>query len=117
VQAGVDEIAHVPGWLVESMADAEWARLTEEDARLAAENGIVVVTTTVAGEAMSGTANAHAHGQKPDHMTPETGSVPHGAGVDFRALARDVQRANLTLLQPSRSQTGDRQRSCRHVVG
>ena len=98
VRAGVDEIAHVPGWLVESAADAEWARLTEEDARLAAEKAIVVVTTTVAGEAMPGTASAHAHGHQPDRVKPETGSVPHEGGVDLRALARDVQRANLTLL-------------------
>ncbi|MDP2384012.1 MAG: hypothetical protein Q8N00_14540 [Nitrospirota bacterium] len=98
VQAGVDEIAHVPGWLVESASDAERARLIEADARLAAAKGIVVGTTTVAGEAMPGAASGHAHGHKPDHMKPETGSVPHDGGVDLRALARDVQRANLTLL-------------------
>jgi|CXWL01.1.fsa_nt_gi imidazolonepropionase-like amidohydrolase len=99
VEAGADEIAHVPGWLVESAVDAERARLTEEDARLAAEKGIVVVTTTIAGEAMPGTASAHAHGHNSDHAKPETGSVPHGEGMDLRALARDVQRANLTLLR------------------
>jgi hypothetical protein len=98
VLAGVDEIAHVPGWLVESAVDADRARLTEEDARLAAEKSIVVVTTTVAGGALPGTASAHPHRHKPDHVKPETGSVPHGEGMDLRALARDVQRANLTLL-------------------
>lgn len=99
VQAGVDEIAHVPGWLVESPLDAERARLTEEDARLAAAKGIVVVTTTVAGEAMPGTASAHPHdGHKPGHATPEASSDPSTGGADLRALARDVQRANLTLL-------------------
>ncbi|MEQ1844748.1 MAG: hypothetical protein ABL983_04130 [Nitrospira sp.] len=98
VQAGVDEIAHVPGWLVESAVDAERARLTEGDARLAAEKGIVVVTTTVAGEAMPGAASAHSHGHTPDHAPPGTSSDPHREVVDLRALARDVQRANLTLL-------------------
>ena len=47
---------------------------------------------------MPGTASAHPHGHKPDHATPGTNSVPHRGGVDLRALARDVQRANLTLL-------------------
>ena len=98
VLAGVDEIAHVPGWLVESAVDADRARLTEEDVRLAAEKSIAVVTTTVAGGALPGTASAHPHGHKPDHVKPETGSVPHGEGMDLLALARDVQRANLTLL-------------------
>jgi len=98
VHAGVDEIAHVPGWLVQSLLDAERARLTEEDARLAAEKGVVVVTTTVAGEAMPGTASAHPHGHKPDQATPGTRSDPHRDVVDIHALARDVQRANITLL-------------------
>ncbi len=97
-RAGVDEIAHVPGWLVENELDAQRARLTEEDAQLAAENGIVVVTTTVAGEAMPGSARDHAHRHEPDHVKPRTGPVPHEGNVDLRALARDVQRANLTLL-------------------
>jgi hypothetical protein len=97
-RAGVDEIAHVPGWLVESVLDAERARLTEEDAQLAAENGIVVVTTTVAGEAMPGATSAHPHGHKPDHVTPGTRSDPHTNGTDLRTLARDVQRNNITLL-------------------
>ena len=98
VRAGVDEIAHVPGWLVESVMDAERARLTGEDAQLAAENGIVVVTTTVAGEAMPGAASAHPHGHKPDHATPGTTLDSHTSGTDLRALARDVLRANITLL-------------------
>ena len=98
VQAGVDEIAHVPGWLVESVVDAERARLTEEDARLAAEKGIVVVTTTVAGEAMPGTGSAHFHDHTPDHAMPGTSSGSPTDGVDLHALARDVQRANITLL-------------------
>lgn len=98
VRAGVDEIAHVPGWLVESVMDAERARLTEEDAQLAAENGIVVVTTTVAGEAMPGTASAHPHGHKPDHATPGTTLDSHTSDPDLRALSRDVLRANITLL-------------------
>jgi imidazolonepropionase-like amidohydrolase len=101
VQAGVDEIAHVPGWLVERGEDAEHARLTEEDAQLAAEKGVVVVTTTVAGEAMPGAGRAHPHEQKSDHAKPGTSPDPFTGGVDLRALARDVQRANLTLLHRS----------------
>ncbi|MEO8339631.1 MAG: amidohydrolase family protein [Nitrospirota bacterium] len=97
-RAGVDEIAHVPGWLVESVQDAQRARLTEEDAQLAAENGIVVVTTTVAGAAMPGTVSAHPHGHKPDQAMPEASLDSPTNDVDLRALARDVQRANITLL-------------------
>ena len=39
VRAGVDELAHVPGWLLQGPDDAKHARLTEDDARLAAEQG------------------------------------------------------------------------------
>ena len=97
-RAGVDEIAHVPGWLVENELDAQRARLTGEDARLAVESGVVVVTTTVAGEAMPGTASAHPHGHKPDPATPGTTLDSHTSDPDLRVLSRDVLRANITLL-------------------
>jgi hypothetical protein len=51
VRAGVDELAHVPGWLLQGPQDAERARLTEEDAQLAAAHKVRVVTTSVAGQA------------------------------------------------------------------
>ncbi len=43
--AGVDEIAHLPGYYVD-LAHAEWFPITEADAALAARKGVDVVTTT-----------------------------------------------------------------------
>ena len=43
--AGVDEIAHLPGYYVDP-AHPEWFPITEEDAALAASKGVDVVTTT-----------------------------------------------------------------------
>jgi len=46
--SGIDEIAHMPGWYLESAEEGPSLRLTEEDARAAAHAGVVVTTTTVA---------------------------------------------------------------------
>ena len=62
VRAGVDEIAHVPGWLVKSARDAEQGKLTEDDARLAAERKVRVVTTAGAGRGMPSIVGYHPHG-------------------------------------------------------
>ena len=43
--AGVDEIAHLPGYYVDP-AHPEWFPITEEDAAVAASRGVDVVTTT-----------------------------------------------------------------------
>lgn len=67
VRSGVDEIAHVPGWLVTSAADGESARLTEADARLALERHVRVVTTAVAGSAMPAVPGHHLHGHHAAH--------------------------------------------------
>lgn len=87
VRAGVDELAHVPGWLLQGPQDAERARLTEEDARVAAANKVRVVTTSVAGQAMPSLGGYHQHGHHSGH-----GPGPEGA-------ASDVLRDNLRLLQ------------------
>lgn len=47
---------------------------------------------------MPGTGSAHLHGHTPDHAMPGTSSGSPTDGVDLHALARDVQRANITLL-------------------
>lgn len=52
VAAGVMDIAHLPGWLLLSPAMTERARLSDEDARLAARMGTRVTTTTVASRHM-----------------------------------------------------------------
>lgn len=94
VRAGVDEIAHVPGWLVNSAADAERARLTESDARLAAERHVHVVTTTVAGRAMPGGDAHQAHSSHEQHGVAQAG---HG-GPALSDLAGQVLKDNLALL-------------------
>lgn len=64
VAAGVDLIAHLPGWRVgeeAGFADARPDRwlLTPEDARAAADAGVVVVTTAVAGDAALDPSHPH----------------------------------------------------------
>lgn len=91
VRAGVDELAHVPGWLIQGADDAERARLTEEDARLAAAHKVRVVTTSVAGQAMPFIGGQHRHGRH----------AGHGPGLEMthNSSAADVLRDNLQLLQ------------------
>jgi len=95
VHAGVDELAHVPGWLIQGADDAERARLTEEDARLAAAHKVRVVTTSVAGQAMPSIGGHHQHGSHAGHGPgPE---MKHNASP--ADAASHVLRDNLHLLQ------------------
>jgi imidazolonepropionase-like amidohydrolase len=94
VRAGVDEVAHVPGWLVQQAGDAAGARLTEEDARLAAERKVRVVTTAAAGQSMPA-AGTH-HGQ-PHHEAPTSQQADRGEPLSVE-LGRQVVKDNLTLL-------------------
>ena len=95
VRAGVDELAHVPGWLIQGPDDVDRARLTEEDARLAAAHRVRVVTTAVAGQAMPSIGGHHPHGHH----------AGHGPGPEVRHDSSAVQpathvlRDNLQLLQ------------------
>lgn len=93
VRAGVDEVAHVPGWLVKQAGDAERARLTEEDARLAVERNVQVVTTTVAGHAMPSAGTHDPHHQE-GHAPKHSG---HSEPV-LGELTRQVLKDNLSLL-------------------
>lgn len=95
VRAGVDELAHVPGWLLQGPEDAEHARLTEEDARLAAAQQVRVVTTSVAGQAMPSLGGHHQHGQQAGHG-PWPEAKHHSSPAD---PVSHVLRDNLLLLQ------------------
>lgn len=101
VRAGVDEITHLPGWLVTDMEDVGAARLTEEDAQRAASAGVVVVTTTVAGQRLPGHADAegseHGHGHASGTMHAPAPHAPTHGSSDSAAV-REVQRENLQLL-------------------
>lgn len=99
VMAGVDEINHLPGWLVSNPQDAENARLSDDDARSAARQG-VVVTTTVSSHSMPGKpshpAQGHAGAESPaDHSVSRSNSA-------MQALAREIQIHNLRVLQRHR---------------
>lgn len=94
VRAGVDEIAHVPGWLVKSAGDARRARLTEEDGRLALERNVRVVTTTVAGRAMLAHDAHHPHPHHDQHATKPSGHDGPAPYAGFEPVLKD----NLALL-------------------
>jgi cytosine/adenosine deaminase-related metal-dependent hydrolase len=98
VQAGADEIAHLPGWLVQNMRDVHLARLTEDDARLAAQRGVTVVTTTVASEGMLGAATPHPHGHRSGADQGGRAGERHDGGPALHHDARKVQGENLQLL-------------------
>ena len=95
VRAGVDELAHVPGWLLQGPDDAKHARLTEDDARLAAAHKVRMVTTTVAGQAMPSIGGHDQHGHHAGHGAGL--DVPHASSSG--ETASNVVRDNLQLLQ------------------
>ena len=94
VRAGVDEIAHTPGWLVSGTDDAERARLTEDDGQLAAAGKVRVVTTSVAGSAMPSIGGPHTHGH---HEGPASKSTEHHALLSGDSVGQ-VLKDNLRLL-------------------
>ncbi|MCC6966043.1 MAG: amidohydrolase family protein [Nitrospira sp.] len=94
VRAGVDELAHVPGWLIQGVDDAERARLTEDDARFAAERKVRVVTTSVAGSAMPSIGGHHPHGQ---HEGPASEPSDHHQPAPAESEGQ-VLKDNLRLL-------------------
>ena len=89
VAAGVDEINHLPGYMWESGATAETYRLTEADARAAAEAGIVVVTTTGVANGFARTPDALAAVQA---LQVENLRRLHDAGVSI-AIGSDNYQA------------------------
>lgn len=127
VLAGVKEIGHLPGWFLFNAELAERARLTDEDAVLAAKENVIVHTTTVASWTMGGVRSggsgghghgdgAHAHGQ---NNSNSMGSVPNKGGqhtgaqeaqahvsdprfAEVEKVEREVQIANLNLLKRHR---------------
>lgn len=86
LSAGVDEIVHVPGWMLEPADQDTAMMLTDEDARLAAKAGVIVTTTTVAMKPAEG-----GHGRHAPHHDPH-GAHSHG-GHAFSMDAEVWQRA------------------------
>lgn len=97
LSAGVDEMAHVPGWFLEPTDQDLGMMLTEEDARLAAKAGVIVTTTTVAMKPAEGGHGQHA----PHHDAHGTHSQGgHALSMDSTLWqrAKAVQRHNIGLL-------------------
>jgi imidazolonepropionase-like amidohydrolase len=94
VSAGVDEIAHVPGWFLGTTAEAPQLLLTDEDARLASRAGVVVVTTTAA---MKPHAGGHGH-QEPAHGSYGGQSHSFTMEASLWPKAQEIQTKNLQLL-------------------
>jgi imidazolonepropionase-like amidohydrolase len=94
VSAGIDEIAHVPGWLLGTSEEAPQLLLTDEDARQAARAGLVVVTTTVA---MQPQAGGHGH-HEPAHGGH--GAPSHRVAMEASqwSKAQEIQAKNLRVL-------------------
>ncbi|MDR4496027.1 MAG: amidohydrolase family protein [Nitrospirales bacterium] len=97
VQGNVDEIAHLPGWFLPSPAQHSAVLLTEEDAKLAATNRTVVVTTTVAQHFHpAGHHQADSNGSHHSHPTSE--GHEKQTAEQTSDVARDIQRHNLRIL-------------------
>jgi len=94
VFAGVDELAHVPGWRLDADDEAPRLLLTDEDARQAARAGVVVVTTTVAMQPQAGGHGHHdsAHGS---HDGPSHKFVMEAL---LWSRAQEIQAKNLQVL-------------------
>jgi hypothetical protein len=117
VDAGVTDIAHVPGWLLLTPAMADRARLSGEDATLAAQRGTRVTTTTVAsrymGQFRTGpwaegrSGGGHGVREGSDHLAPggaahrpgERGSHGSATSREAERAERAVAIANLRLLR------------------
>jgi imidazolonepropionase-like amidohydrolase len=97
LSAGVDEMAHVPGWFLAPTDQDSRMLLTEEDARLAAKAGVIVTTTTVAMKPAEG-----GHGHHAPHHDPHGAHSQGGHAFSMDATvwqrAEAVQRHNIGLL-------------------
>ncbi|MCC6139623.1 MAG: hypothetical protein IT389_03285 [Nitrospira sp.] len=94
VAAGVDELAHVPGWRLDASEEAPRLLLTDEDARQAARAGVTVVTTTVA---MQPQAGGHGH-HEPAQGSHDGPSHRFSMEASLWSKAQDIQAKNLRLL-------------------
>ncbi|MEQ1656758.1 MAG: amidohydrolase family protein, partial [Nitrospira sp.] len=97
LSAGVDEIAHMPGWFLESTDQESRMMLTEEDALLAAKAGVIVTTTTVAMKPAEGRHGQHAPHHDP-HGAHSQGDHAFSMDSTVWQRAKAVQSHNISLL-------------------
>jgi len=99
VQSGVDEIAHTPGWYITTVNLAQKTVLQKQDAKLAFQHNVTVVSTTVAGAFPPA-----GHQQLQDHVSPHA-HEPNARAEhqethrqQIQQTAQKIQRDNLQLL-------------------
>lgn len=97
LSAGVDELAHMPGWFLESTDQESDMMLTEEDALLAAKAGVIVTTTTVAMKPAEGGHGHHAPHHDP-HAAHSQGDHAFSMDSTVWQRAKAVQSHNISLL-------------------
>ncbi len=98
VSAGVDEIAHLPGWFVASSEQLDRTRLSEEDARLALQAGVTVVTTTVAMKP-HGTGHEHQSEAASHHQVQPAHPSAFSMSPSLWLQGQEVMKHNLALLR------------------
>ncbi|MDR4501827.1 MAG: amidohydrolase family protein [Nitrospirales bacterium] len=98
VLGGVDEIAHVPGWYIPHVDLAQETVLRKQDADLARQHNVTVVSTTVAGAFPP--AGHHTHAQTSSHGHEPHAGTPHQEAhmTRIQRTAQTIQRDNLQLL-------------------
>lgn len=97
IRGQVDEIAHLPGWYLPSHAQRSAVQLTQEDARLAAAQGTVIVTTTVAEHFHP--AGHHTGTEVHPHSLASPQEHGQQPVENVRAVATEIQVENLKLLR------------------
>lgn len=97
VESGVGEIAHLPGWYLPSHTHFAEVLLQKQDAQLAADQNVTVVTTTVANQFHpSGHHNAHSPSNA--HSSHAHSNQKTEGTHRIRLLAQKAQKKNLQLL-------------------
>lgn len=98
LSAGVDEINHLPGHYLPTTQPAARFQISEEDAKLAARRGVVVVTTTMVGklrEKDPERVKAMYEAQVRNLRLLHTSGVPLAIGTDNYALTSLSEAMNL----------------------
>lgn len=97
VASGVEEIAHLPGWHLPSHRQFQEVLLREQDAQLAADHNVTVVTTTVANQ-FPPSGHHKAHSPPNVHSSHAHANQKAEGTHRLRLLAREAQKKNLQLL-------------------
>ena len=97
VASGVEEIAHLPGWHLPSHTQFAEVLLQKQDAQLAADQNVTVVTTTVANQ-FPPSRHHNAHSPSNAHSSHAHSNQKTEGTHRLRLLAQKAQKKNLQLL-------------------